>query len=160
MSQIADRLHVWLAALLHAGGPTLVFGIAGALLGVLVVIALMWVCGRLAGLRSMRSVSVAALAAGGISRAGIARRTGLSQDAVGMLLHVRATHPGRRKLPVTARIAASDRANARRRNRDWNPQVVVNTQDRVFVGGLEYAAQPLPFNPSTFDRLTRSGQAA
>ena len=160
MSVVAERIQPWLITLLQAGGPTLVFGVAGALLGLLVALALAWLCGHLLRWRGSRSVRVASLAARGVSRAEIARRTGLSQDAVGMLLKVRRSRRGRPNLPAPARIAAFHRADAHRRNRDWNPQVVINARDTGFVEGSPYAARPLPSVLTTSTRLTRSGQVA
>ncbi len=123
MSQLIESLRAGAAALLTAGGPTLVFGVAGALAGALLALGIARLCGRLLTRGRGGRVRVASLAARGATRAEIARRTGLSQDAVGMLLCVRPARRGRRNLPAPARIAVSQRAQARGRNRDWNPQV-------------------------------------
>lgn len=160
MSPLIDRLQSLLAELVHAGGPTLVFGVAGALLGLLVAFGVFHLAGSLLRWHGARSVRVASLAARGVSRAEIARRTGLSQDAVGMLLQVRPARRGRPNLPAPARIAASQRADARARNRDWNPQMLVNRQDAIVGGRSPRAARPLPSALANSNRLTRSGQAA
>lgn len=160
MSRLAELTHAGLAVLLQAGGPTLVFGAAGALLGVLLALALMRVAGLLIRWQGARSIRVASLAARGVSRAEIARRTGLSQDAVGMLLHVGSSRRGRPKLPVPARIAASHRAQAHRRTRDWNPQMLVNTGDATASPRNPYAARPLPSGAGRSSRFTRSGRVA
>ena len=160
MSPVVDRLQSGFAALVHAGGPTLVFGVAGALAGVLVALGGFWVAARLVEWRGKRSARVALLAARGVSRAEIARRTGLSQDAVGMLLHVRPGRSGRRNLPAPARIAAPGGGRAHRRNRDWNPQVVAGAKDRAVVAEGPKSARPLPFRIPRNSRFTRSGQAA
>lgn len=160
MNVLADRLHTWLAALLHLAGPTLVSGIAGALLGMLLVLTLVAMWRLLMRLRATRSVNVAVLAAGGISRPEIARRTGLSQDAVAMLLTVRRPSSGRRKVPATARTAGLQRAPASHRSPDWNAQVIAVSRDRSGRTGGREAARPLPSSRMRFSGLTRSGQMA
>jgi hypothetical protein len=160
MSAVVDRLQSGIAALLHAGGPTLVFGLAGALVGVLVALAGFRGAARLLEWRGKRSARVALLAARGVSRAEIARRTGLSQDAIGMLLRVRPGRSSRRNLPAPARIAAPGGGRAHRRNRDWNPQVVARARDTALVAERPMSARPLPFRIPRNSRFTRSGQAA
>jgi hypothetical protein len=160
MSPVVDRIQSGIAALLHAGGPTLVFGVVGALAGVLIALGGFWAVARLVEWRGKRSARVALLAARGVSRAEIARRTGLSQDAVGMLLRVGPGRSGRRNLPAPARIAALSGARAHRRNRDWNPQVVAVVVDRPVVAERSKSARPLPFRIPRNSRFTRSRQAA
>ena len=160
MSQVMEFLRGGAVALLSAGDPTLVFGVAGAFAGALMALGLALACRRLLSWRSGGRVRVASLAARGVTRAEIARRTGLSQDAVGMLLCVRSARRGRRNLPAPARIAASRRADARGRNRDWNPQTLTTGGVSGYARIGSGSARPLPSAPSTFGRLTRSGRAA
>ena len=160
MSPVVDRIQSGLVALIQAGGPTLVFGVAGALVGVLVALGGYRAAARLVEWRGKRTARVALLAARGVSRAEIARRTGLSQDAVGMLLRVRPGRSARRNLPAPARIAALGGGRAHRRNRDWNPQVFVGQMDTAVVAERSGSARPLPFRIPRNSRFTRSGQAA
>lgn len=90
--------------------PRILFGALGAVVGIVCVLVLfMLVRYLLVHLRpgSTRSARVSALAASGASRAEIARRTGLSQDAIGMLLRSRPGAHGRPNLPGAARTAAA-----------------------------------------------------
>lgn len=160
MSPLIELARGWAATAVAAGGSTLVFGMAGALAGALIALAVALLVGRAARWVRGRRVRIASLAARGASRAEIARRTGLSQDAVGLLLSVRESHRGRRNLPVPARIAAFRRADAPRRNRDWNPQAFAGGQLRSGATARRGSARALPSGGASSNGLTRSGQAA
>lgn len=160
MTSLVDLLQGWLAAAVAAGGPTLVFGIAGAVAGAASALVLALLCRAATAWLRGRGVRVSSLAARGATRAEIARRTGLSQDAVGMLLCVRGGQRGRRNLPAAARIAASRGADVRRRNRDWNPQVIAGGKVRAESPARSGSARALPSLGAAAIRLTRSGQAA
>jgi hypothetical protein len=149
-----------MASLLQAGGPTLVSALAGALAGTLVAFVAWRIALALLRWRALRTARVDILLSRGVSRAEIARRTGLSQDAVGMLVRVRTGRSGRRKLPAPARIAALQRDRAHRRNRDWNPQAVAGKGFVSVDGDVPQAARPLPFRIPRNSRFTRSGQTA
>jgi hypothetical protein len=160
MSGLADRSMEMLAAAIRFAGPATVFGVVGALAGLLVAYATYRLAGALVRRIGRRAVRVESLVALGVSRAEIARRTGLSQDAVTMLLRVRPARRGRRKLPAPARIAALKTDRAHRRNRDWNPQAVAGTQVNHAGTATRKAARPLPFPGASHGGLTRSEQAA
>ncbi len=95
MNAIADRSMALLAEAVRLAGPQAVFGIAGALAGLLLGYAAYRLAGALVRRIGRRGMRVESLVAMGVSRAEIARRTGLSQDAVAMLLRVRPARRGR-----------------------------------------------------------------
>ena len=160
MTGLLEPLRELLASAIATAGPTAVFGIAGAVSGAIAALLVAALCRSVLLWIRGRRVRVASLARRGASRAEIARRTGLSQDAVGMLLCVRAVPRGRRNLPAAARIAAPRAADARRRNRDWNPQLVGAARVAASVGRGAGSARALPSPRASAMRLTRSGQAA
>lgn len=160
MNRAVELLREAVVAAVQFAGPTTVSAALGAAAGIVAALVVVLLGRALIGWIRGRRVRVASLVRQGASRAEIARRTGLSQDAVGMLLRVRGSHRGRRNLPPAARIAAPNTANAHRRNRYWNPQAMpvqrFTASDRSPAG----SARALPSPGPSATRLTRSGQAA
>ena len=114
MSGFGQALAESALAVARALGPTTVSAVAGAIGGAVAALILALVVLRVLEWWRRRSQRVSSLASRGASRAEIARRTGISQDAVGMLLHARGASRSRRNLPLPARIAVPPRADRRR----------------------------------------------
>ena len=160
MSAFTDGAATLLARAIRIAGVEIVFGVAGAIAGLLGAYLLYRLGAALLRRVGRRRVRVESLVAQGVSRAEIARRTGLSQDAVTMLLRTRGARRGRRNLPAPARIAALKSDRAHRRNRDWSPQPIADTQFSYGGTMLVRSARRLPFSAASHAGFTRSRQTS
>lgn len=120
----------------HPGALAALGGVALAILALLLVIR-----PRRRGGSAPRQVR--ALARQGLSTPEIARRTGLSRDAVALAMQVENAAPGRRNLPSAARIAGQPAAPATFREA---MQVASRQQVAQTEAVPPRAARPLPLS--------------
>lgn len=135
----------------------LLAGVVGALVSGTIGWALLRRYTRRGGVRSQRART---LATRGMDRAEIARQTGLSRDALAMLLAAETTRGGRRKVPGTARIAAENPDPSSARRAVATPQVDAGNGVMGSVPRRRTAAHRLLDTLLQTVRTPRHGRAA